>query len=266
MELGAKLRQARQERGLSQKQVCQGIVTRNMLSMIENGAATPSMETLRLLADRLQMPMSYFLDDQAVTSSNQDLMARARTAFEERHYEDVLAQMSDYRAPDSVFDREAALLEALSLLALAEQAILDKKYPYALELLERAKGAGERTPYYTFEQERHRLLLLAQITPVELPEDDRELLIRAERALEAEDPVAAARYLEAAQNREAPRWNFNRGRAHFLSRDYAQAKTHLEKAWEHDPKACGAYLEQCCCELEDFKAAYHYALRLRELD
>ena len=44
MELGEKLRQARMEAGLSQRQLCGDVITRNMLSQIENGAARPSME------------------------------------------------------------------------------------------------------------------------------------------------------------------------------------------------------------------------------
>ena len=53
MELGQKLRLARQEAGLSQRQLCGEVITRNMLSQIENGTAKPSMETLRYLAGRL---------------------------------------------------------------------------------------------------------------------------------------------------------------------------------------------------------------------
>lgn len=266
MELGKKLRQARLELGLSQNQVCRQIVTRNMLSMIENGAATPSMDTLKLLAARLQKPVSYFLDEQAVRSPNQTLMEEARAAFDARDHEKVLSLMERYQAPDSVFDREAALLEVLSLLALAEQALGAKKYPYARTLLEQAKGAGERTPYYTRELERRRLLALAQLEPVELPGDDRELLIRAQRALEAGEAQEAARYLEAAQDREAPGWNFLRGRACLQDRDYAAAQRCFEKAWDHDPKACAMYLEECCREQEDFKGAYYYACRIRELE
>lgn len=265
MDLGKKLRQARLELGLSQLQVCQGVITRNMISMIENGAAAPSMDTLQLLAARLQKPVSYFLDEQAVTSPNQDLMEQARTAFDGQDHEKVLSLMDRYQAPDPLFDREAALMEVLALLALAEQALAVKKYPYARELLERAKGTGERTPYYTRELERRRLLTLAQIDPVELPEDDRELLIRAQRALEAGQGHEAARYLDAAQDREVPGWNFLRGRAYLLVRDYAGARRCFEKAWDHDPRACAMYLEQCCYEQEDFKGAYHYACRIREL-
>ena len=53
MELGQLLKQARLEAGLTQRQLCGGKITRNMLSQIENGSAKPSMDTLRYLAERL---------------------------------------------------------------------------------------------------------------------------------------------------------------------------------------------------------------------
>ena len=53
MELGQRLRQARQAAGLSQRQLCGDTITRNMLSQIENGTARPSMQTLEILAERL---------------------------------------------------------------------------------------------------------------------------------------------------------------------------------------------------------------------
>ena len=70
MELGQKLRLARQEAGLSQRQLCGEVITRNMLSQIENGSAKPSMETLRYLAGRLGKSVSFFLEEDAVLSSN----------------------------------------------------------------------------------------------------------------------------------------------------------------------------------------------------
>ena len=53
MDLGPRLKEARLEAGLSQRALCDGIVTRNMLSQIENGSARPSMDTLRQLSQRL---------------------------------------------------------------------------------------------------------------------------------------------------------------------------------------------------------------------
>lgn len=41
MSLGERLRQARLEAGLSQRQLCGERITRNMLSQLESGAASP---------------------------------------------------------------------------------------------------------------------------------------------------------------------------------------------------------------------------------
>ena len=81
MTLGEKIRAARLEAGLSQRQLCDGSITRNMLSQIENGAARPSMATLQLLSQRLGKTVSYFLDEQAVVSPNLSCMAAARQAL-----------------------------------------------------------------------------------------------------------------------------------------------------------------------------------------
>ena len=54
MTLGEKLKQARLDAGLSPRQLCGDVITRNMLSQIENGSARPSMATLSYLASRLE--------------------------------------------------------------------------------------------------------------------------------------------------------------------------------------------------------------------
>ena len=61
MELGEKLRQARLAAGMSQRQLCGGEITRNMLSQIEHGTSNPSVSTLCFLAKQLGLPVSYFL-------------------------------------------------------------------------------------------------------------------------------------------------------------------------------------------------------------
>ena len=87
MHLGEKLRLARQEAGLSQRELCGDRITRNMLSQIENGSASPSVSTLRFLAQRLGKPVSFFLEEETVTSPSQAVMQKARQAFEEKKYE-----------------------------------------------------------------------------------------------------------------------------------------------------------------------------------
>lgn len=264
MELGQKLKQARLEQGLSQRQLCGDVITRNMLSLIENGSASPSMDTLRYLAGKLGKTVSYFLDEDVLISPNQTVMELARLAYEQGQYDQVIQILKQYHIPDPIFDREEALLQSLALLHLAEEAISRGKGPYGLELLDQVAAVGEQTPYYTVELERRRLLLRAQIAPTELPVDDRELLIRAEAALTKDHPQEAARYLEATQVRTGAHWNYLRGQAYLKAGDFTEARRCLEDAWEYHPKSCAAFLEQCCREQEDYKSAYHYACLLRD--
>lgn len=265
MDLGQKLRQARQEAGLSQRQLCGEEITRNMLSQIENGSAKPSMDTLRYLAQRLRRPISYFLEEQAVTSPNQAVLAQARSAFGQQAYGQTLEHLSEYQPPDPVFDWERQLLENLSCMALAEQAITDGKLPYAEALLEQAGQA--KTPYFTPALERQRLILLGECSghAVPLPPDDRALLLRARTSLKQGEPIRAARYLDAAEDQGVPEWNLLRGQIYMALSDFEGALPCLKIAEERYPKDAVPLLEHCCRELEDYKGAYFYACKLRDL-
>ena len=214
MELGQKLRQARLEAGLSQRQLCGDEITRNMLSQIENGSARPSMDTLRFLAGQLGKPISWFLEEQAILSPNQAVMASAREAFAAGDPDRARKELTAYQEPDPVFDWERWLLSAKSAILSAERALIQKRQPYAVKLLEQAAEDGSKTPYYDAETERQRLLLLAQAgQPVTLPADDRELLHRAKQVMETA-PQRAGQYLDAAQDRASPQWQLLRGRAY----------------------------------------------------
>lgn len=264
MELAQKLKQARLDAGLSQKTLCGDRITRNMLSQIENGSARPSMDTLRYLAGQLGKPLSYFLEDDAVTSPNQELMAKARAADPS----EALHLLGNYQSPDPTFDHERWLLEALTCLTLAEDALRQGKPAYARNLLERTAVAGSRTPYYTPDNERRRLLLLYAVGEKDLedqlPDLTPELLLRAEAALGNEDFDRCAALLEAATER-TPQWHFVKAQMHFAKLQYTDARTHFEAAWDYAPKVCCSRLEDCCRETSDFAGAYFYACKLREL-
>ena len=62
MSLGQRIREVRLGKKLTQNDVVGDYMTRNMLSKIENGSATPSVRTLEFLAVALDVPISYFLD------------------------------------------------------------------------------------------------------------------------------------------------------------------------------------------------------------
>ena len=113
MELGKRLKEVRLSLGLSQRELCGDEITRNMLSQIENGSAKPSMDTLKYLAARLGKPVSYFLEEETVTSPNQAVMAAAREARKMGDWRGVLAAVADYRGRDPLFDEEKGLLMCL---------------------------------------------------------------------------------------------------------------------------------------------------------
>ena len=262
MELGEKLRQARLEAGLSQRQLCGDTITRNMLSLIENGSAKPSMDTLKLLASRLGKSVSYFLEEDALVSPNTAVMEQARQSFDSADAAGVLTALEHYREPDPVYDREKRLLEILSLLTLAEKAIGEGRYPYAEALLARSELD---MPYCAEELSRRRLLLLGRIpgqrVSGRLPSLEEELLLRAEEAISAGAWDRARCLLEAAEDRTFPRWNLFRGRIHCQNREYREAAQCLHIAEKEYPGETAALLEQCYRELGDYKRAYEYACR-----
>lgn len=261
MELGEKLRRARLESGLSQRALCGDEITRNMLSQIEHGTARPSMATLQYLAAELGKPVSYFLDEDVVASPNQEIMESARQLFDAGEYDAAAKKLEEYQSPDPLFDREMALLRALSRLSWAEGLLATGREQYALEILENTATQGI---YCAGDMERRRRLLLARFRPVELPGLDQELLLRGELALKAGDGLRAGRLLDAAENRDHPRWQLLRGKACLKVKDYRSAASHLRRAEAAYPEETAPCLEICCRELGDFKGAYEYACKQRK--
>ena len=256
MELGKRIREVRLAQGLSQRQLCGEEITRNMLSQIENGSARPSMDTLKYLAARLGKPVSYFLEEETVTSPNQAVMASAREARRMGDWRGVLAALEDYRGRDPLFGEEKGLLKFSALLDAAEAALDEGKRPYARDLLEQA---GEiKTIYRQEPDRRHCLLMVRAGRKAELPSLDEELLIRAEHT---EDPIRAAALLDAAEYQDSPRWNLLRGMAHLENGEFEKAARCLAVAEETYPKETIPQLERCYRELEDYKMAYLYACK-----
>lgn len=266
MGLGEKIRAARKELGLSQRQLCGDQITRNMLSLIESGSARPSMDTLAFLANRLGKPISFFLDETAMTSPNQAVMAQARDAYRQGDWEMVLKNLEGYRGPDGMFDSERWLMEGLAALALADDALKQARKRYAAELLEKARDAMAHTIYGGPELERRRLLLTAKLDPkaaAYLPSMDEELCLRARAALEAGEIDRAGALLDGAADRTGEGWNLLRGDVYFAEKSYRAAAECYRRAEETDPQRAVPRLENCYRELEDFKMAYEYACKRR---
>ncbi len=260
MDLANRIKSARLAAGLSQRQLCGDTVTRNMLSLIESGKARPSMATLQHFSAVLGKPLSYFLEEDAVTSPNQQRMQAAQAAFAAGDFSAALTALADYCAPDGVFDETRYLLELLCCEKLAETAIAENKKAYALELLDRADALAEQTIFAP--DARRRTLLRCRVNSKSAAQAQlsvtAELLVKAYQCILAADYPRAIRLLEAVDAQSTP-WYLLRGIAAFHTEDYAVARQCLCAAEATYPRQALPLLEQTCLKLNDYRSAYEYA-------
>lgn len=150
-KIGARIRVLRRERGMTQKSLAGGDVTRNMLSRIENGAALPSLPTLCAIAHRLDVPVGVLLGDFEEYSEykthsdikeliSQGKYTEAVSLCEAQGFENgcddsqrLFASAAIFRANELY--REASLTEASALLKRAEKAGGDAAQIYVLREL-----------------------------------------------------------------------------------------------------------------------------------
>ena len=260
MELGEKLKAARLEAGLSQRQLCGDRLTRNMLSQIENGTARPSVGTLEYLAHRLGKPVSAFLNEDGVVLPNRQAVEDARNALALQDPDALRQALDRFQEPDPVFWEERQLLEFLWRLEIARKALEAERLPYARTLLEEAL---ELPGLYITRPLRARCrVLLALAGAPEPPDRDDETLLA--RAAQEEDPERRLEILRAAEDWETSRWQLLAGEALFCLKRYEEAVRCYEKA--KPSRQVYSRLEVCFRELEDYKQAYAYACKLRETE
>lgn len=268
MTMGQRIRQARLEAGLSQRQLAGEEFTRNMLSQLENDGANPSVSTLRYLSERLCKPISYFLGEELPAVPEAEEMARARSAYQAGEYRKCLDGLGELHS--EAFAPERQLLQALSAMELARQAIEEDRLPYAQQLLEQSHAAGENCPYFGAELKQKWLILAvrAEKKPSrraaiadQLSGVDEILCLKAQAALENGDPERAGRLLDGAEDQKSGEWNWLRGEVYFKMRQYPSAAECYHRAEPDRPAQTRRRLEICYREMEDYKMAYYYATK-----
>lgn len=127
-KLGERIRELRLRLGITQKDLAGDRITRNMLSLIESGSASPSVSTLLYIAERLGTPAGYFF-----TSTEADegryfkisIIDDLKTKFREKKYRECEEICES--VPPSARDDELSYLAAMSCLytALESAGIFD---------------------------------------------------------------------------------------------------------------------------------------------
>ena len=86
-ELGKRIKEARIAKKMTQTEVVGDFITRNMLSQIESGTATPSLKTLEYLAGVLDIPVQTLLPDSREGSADPDPDANGTAAAADKLWE-----------------------------------------------------------------------------------------------------------------------------------------------------------------------------------
>ncbi|WP_029343459.1 helix-turn-helix domain-containing protein [Exiguobacterium acetylicum] len=87
--IGQKIKEARLEMGLSQRQLAGDDISRAYISILEKGAATPSDKVLHVIATRLGKPVDFFLGsvDEEMQEVAYALLERARHQMNSEQYD-----------------------------------------------------------------------------------------------------------------------------------------------------------------------------------
>ena len=123
IELGRKMKEARIAKRMTQNQVVGDFITRNMLSQIESGTATPSIKTLEYLCDILDLSMNELIPGETPDALSQ--LSEAKQLLASEQYEAIVAMREDY--PPHLSDEFSAIMSQ-AYLALSKRAADENNY------------------------------------------------------------------------------------------------------------------------------------------
>lgn len=181
MTLGNKIKRARLEAGMTQAQLAGENITRNMLSLIENDNAEPSMKTIRYLADRLSLPVGYFLSEESdsFTYRKAAAMPTIRTRLRNRDYNTCI-QLCTAFAGQEDDELHLILCECFTCTGLEEWQ--KQRFDSAKNAWETALHHARCTVYNTLQEETVCRFYLEYLNTVrafikngELPTDTRAM-------------------------------------------------------------------------------------------
>ena len=143
MTLGEKIKKKRKSLKMTQSSLAGDKVTRNMISRIESGAALPSLDTIKYIAERLSVPPSYLLSeaDDLLFYEKNTWMSKIYEAFSQNDFNFCLNKISSF----SDVDNELAYIAAVSSFELAKNAFLRGSLKTALCYFEKVEVFARST-------------------------------------------------------------------------------------------------------------------------
>ncbi len=293
MNIGKKIKDLRSSKMMTQKELAGNEITRNMLSQIENGSATPSISTVIYLANRLGVPTGYLLadGDEEFLYNKISVMRNIKRAYTDGNYElcreMCLASFDEY-------DDEIQLILADCCLGIASDSISKGRLYKAREFLDKSAIHAQESVYNTVAQVNKISLLFCFLKKISPTLDSDE--IDTEAFEEGLSPLlfgdSFSRYIAiliAMDNYSGGGCNMLEGvgrmspydelfikhikaKQYIIDSDYGKAIKILKELIDGDvvPPRLLLYLacsdmEQCCKQIGDYKLAYEFANNKMEI-
>ena len=252
----------------TQSELCGDVITRNLLSEIECGKATPSLATLKYIASRLNVSPAYFLseDDDLLFFEKKDNITRIKNAYVEQRYAECITLISSL----SDLDDELKYILAKAYFSLGRQAVLRGSLITGKKHLELSKKYSLETIYDT--DEINNLIIMYNALCENIQSPLLEFDIKAfEDGMDPSFESELYRYIisDYDYNYKNPIFSKHvKAKELMKNRLYNDALKLLEEiSAERNPKTYNCYvmfgvytdMEYCSKQMANFEAAYKYA-------
>ncbi len=150
MNIGEKIKRLRTEKFMTQSELAGEQITRNMLSLIEKGTASPSVQTLVYLADRLGVSPGYLLADSGEEGLflKSEKLSELRVAYEQKNYAICLDLCKRLQKTDEK-DNELLLMMTECAFELGKESLLLDRVKQACLFFDEAIEYAANCIYHT---------------------------------------------------------------------------------------------------------------------
>ncbi|MBE6542707.1 MAG: helix-turn-helix transcriptional regulator [Ruminococcaceae bacterium] len=148
--IGEKIRELRLQRGITQKDLAGDKITRNMLSLIESGNASPSVSTLLYISKRLDTPVGYFFSNTEEDEGRflkMSIIEQIKSSFHSQNYAECAQLCVDI--PPAALDDEISYILAVSYLNTSLQSAYHIEMDSAFSDLKKAEQFSSCSIYCT---------------------------------------------------------------------------------------------------------------------
>ena len=279
MEIGEKIKKLRTEKLMTQKELAGTEITRNMLSRIENGAAQPSLDTLRYIAKKLNVSAGFLLaqeGDERIYIKHNEIHG-IKTAYLTGDYHICRDMCINSESAD---DDEIMLILAECTMEIAIEEFCRGSLRRACEYFDMAIEACSGTIYNTSHiiaasatYFKYMRLISATLSSNVIDENEffwyssstDSFCNYANVFIAHKDGDISGRY-EAVDN-ENVYGSHIKALIHMDKKEYSLAYNYLHNilvSSDTIPEPMMYYvfcdLEVCCREIDDFKGAYEYSM------